>query len=220
MEATDPPESRQHPKRPPLWSSVFTIMIVQVADRILAGSVTMSSIADSPLVQLLLRRGEDFADAVFLVVAVSLVASALLRPTARWVNALLVAYLVVATANVVFSIATLVVTARFVGVGRLGLLWDVALAYLSTVLLFSMWYRLLDTELPGGAFEWPQDPNRPDRTPGWVDYVFLAFNTNATFGPTAEVVHARSAKLMMMMQTMCSLIILVVLVARIAGLES
>lgn len=206
-------------RRPPLWSFIVTILIVQGADRLLSANVAVSTVADSEVVRGAIRRGENIADVVFVVTAVALVALAVVRSSSRWVNTLLVVYLVVATANVMMSIAALVATARFTGVDRLELLWDVGLAYLSTVLLFSMWYRLLDTELDGGAFEWPPDPHRPGREPGWVDYVFLAFNTNATFGPTTEVVHARSAKVAMMVQTMCSLVILVVLVARIAGLD-
>jgi hypothetical protein len=207
-------------RRPPLWSFIVTILVVQFADRLLALNVAVSAAVTGSFVRDVIRRGEDLAGIVFVITAAVLVVLAVARSTSRLVNVMLVAYLVVATANVMLNIAALVATASFVGVGRLELLWDVVLAYLSTVLLFSMWYRLLDTELVGGAFEWPVDPMRPEREPGWVDYVFLAFNTNATFGPTSEVVHSRAAKVTMMIQAMCSLVILVVLVARIVGLDS
>lgn len=50
--------------------------------------------------------------------------------------------------------------------------------------------------------------------------MFIAFNTNATFGPTVETVTSRRVKVLMMLQTMCSLVVLVVLVARMVSLKS
>lgn len=201
----------------PTWSFIAMIVAVQVADRLLAHQVTFDRLADDVPARDVLRAGQAVGDVVFLAVAVVAVGMVLLHSRPRWINAVLVAYLSVATINLVLNVGAMVATADQMRVAHLALLWDVGLVYLSTVFVFALWYRLLDCELPGGAFEFPVDPARPERRPGWIDYVFLSFNTNATFGPTAEVVHARTAKVAMMVQTVISLLVLVVLVARIVG---
>ena len=57
-----------------------------------------------------------------------------------------------------------------------------------------------------------------DEQAGWmpefVDYVFLAFNTSTAFSPTDTMVLARRAKLLMMYQSLISLVTVAVLVAR------
>ncbi|MEY4338463.1 MAG: hypothetical protein RLZ14_313 [Actinomycetota bacterium] len=53
--------------------------------------------------------------------------------------------------------------------------------------------------------------------PTLIDYAFISFNTNATFGPTSETVVSRRVKLVMMFQTSLSLLVLLVLVARLVG---
>ena len=207
-------------RRPPLptWSFIAMIVVVQVADRMLDGWMEYDRVPGDLPVRQLLRSGQWIGDVAFLAVAVVVLVFALLSTRPRWTNVLLVAYLSVATVNLALNVGALVATADHLEVAHLALLWDVALVYLSTVFVFALWYRLLDSEITGGAFELPPDPARPDRQPGWVDYVFLSFNTNATFGPTAEVVHSRTAKVVMMTQTVISLLVLVVLLGRIVGL--
>jgi uncharacterized membrane protein len=51
-------------------------------------------------------------------------------------------------------------------------------------------------------------------SPGFVDYLFLAFNTNTAFSPTDTAVLSRRAKVLMMVQALLSLLILAVLVSR------
>lgn len=50
--------------------------------------------------------------------------------------------------------------------------------------------------------------------PGFVDYLFLAFNTSTAFSPTDTLVLSRWAKLLTMAQALISLAVLVLLVAR------
>lgn len=202
----------------PVWSTVGLFLALQLIDQLLSRRVTLVVLADEPARQRAIDLIERLTDVAFIVVAVVVVAAALARVRPSWMNRILIAYLVLATANLVLNVATLIATAQFRPAEQLHLLWDVALVYANTVLVFAVWYRLLDAELEHGAFEFPDDPRRPERVPGWVEYIFLSFNTNATFGPTVETVHSRIAKVLMMLQTSMSLLILVVLVARIVGL--
>src|SRR5580698_8032435 len=69
-----------------------------------------------------------------------------------------------------------------------------------------------------GAFLFPQmiTPWESDKNwrPGFVDYLFLAFNTSTAFSPTDVPVLSRWAKLMMMMQALISLATVALLAAR------
>jgi len=51
-------------------------------------------------------------------------------------------------------------------------------------------------------------------SPGFLDYLFLAFNTSTAFSPTDTAVLSRRAKVLMMVQALLSLLILAVLVSR------
>jgi hypothetical protein len=50
--------------------------------------------------------------------------------------------------------------------------------------------------------------------PGFVDYLFLAFNTSTAFSPTDVPVLSRWAKLLMMIQSLISLATIALLAAR------
>ena len=51
-------------------------------------------------------------------------------------------------------------------------------------------------------------------SPGFLDYLFLAFNTSTAFSPTDTAFLSRRAKLLIMVQALLSLVILAVLVSR------
>jgi uncharacterized membrane protein len=95
----------------------------------------------------------------------------------------------------------------------------------SNVLIFASWYWRLDGGGPNardrrknhdsGAFLFPQMQMRVQYwKPGFVDYLFLAFNTSTAFSPTDVPVLTRWAKLMMMIQSAISLGCVIILAAR------
>jgi uncharacterized membrane protein len=95
----------------------------------------------------------------------------------------------------------------------------------SNVLVFASWYWRLDGGGPNardrrkshdsGAFLFPQMQLRmPHWKPGFVDYLFLAFNTSTAFSPTDVPVLSRWAKAMMMVQSSISLGTVAILAAR------
>jgi uncharacterized membrane protein len=101
--------------------------------------------------------------------------------------------------------------------------------WVSNILLFASWYWRLDAGGPhrrasrhrheSGSFLFPQmtlpDPLRPPHwQPGFVDYLFLAFNTSTAFSPTDVPVLSRWAKLLMMLQAIISLGTVAILAAR------
>jgi hypothetical protein len=113
------------------------------------------------------------------------------------------------------------------------LLRAAAALWISNVLVFASWYWRLDGGGPNerdkrgvhtdGAFLFPQmamDQSLRKQTgeecwsPGFVDYLFLAFNTSTAFSPTDVPVLSRWAKVLMMVQSMISLTTVALLAAR------
>ena len=109
------------------------------------------------------------------------------------------------------------------------LLQSATALWLTNVLVFALWYWDLDAGgphqrdqrigHPDGAFLFPQmtlDETggvSPDWSPGFVDYLFLAFNTSTALSPTDTAVLSRWAKGLMMVQATISLAIIVLLAA-------
>lgn len=113
------------------------------------------------------------------------------------------------------------------------LLQGASAIWISNVLVFASWYWRLDAGGPRaralreshtvGAFLFPQMVVTPEIlaergeenwSPGFVDYLFLAFNTSTAFSPTDVPVMSRWAKCLMMLQSVLSLATLAVLAAR------
>jgi hypothetical protein len=113
------------------------------------------------------------------------------------------------------------------------LLRSASALWITNVLVFASWYWRLDAggprarELRGvhteGAFLFPQmtlrhQGNRDIReqswSPGFVDYLFLAFNTSTAFSPTDSPVLSSWAKLLMMIQALISFTTVALLAAR------
>lgn len=100
--------------------------------------------------------------------------------------------------------------------------------WVANVLVFASWYWRLDAGGPNardrreshaqGAFLFPQMmlPGKTTRgwRPGFVDYLFLAFNTSTAFSPTDVPVLSRWAKLMMIVQASISLTTVALIAAR------
>ena len=113
------------------------------------------------------------------------------------------------------------------------LLLSAALLWATNILVFALWYWRLDAGgphqrdkragHPQGAFLFPQmtmseealrEAGQRDWSPNFVDYLFLAFNTSTAFSPTDALVLARWAKVLMMVQSLLSLLIIALLAAR------
>ncbi len=219
-DALDLPEHHRHPVSILVFGSV--IVVVQIIDYILGDRVSnivnAAASRSERLIQILSLGG----DALFLVVLAFGIGHAVHHHSRLakgedkgFPPVLLVAYLVVATINVLQNMVILVVTPTLQNASQTGLIIDLGLLFASNMLIFSLWYMLADAYLTGGAFDFPPDALRPDDPPRWVDYLSLSFNTQSTFGPTLEGVRRRPVKVLMMFQTSLSLVVLVVLIARI-----
>ena len=119
----------------------------------------------------------------------------------------------------------------------LSLLLSGAELWLTNVLVFALWYWRLDgggptvrdqrREFGSRSFVFPQmQIEKIERgrfsverwRPNFVDYLFIAFTTSSTFGPTDAPVLARWAKALTMCQIFISLSIVVLLISRAVGI--
>lgn len=196
--------------------------IVQAVDVLLDRRIARFFTEDGRVLQDVATVVGAGATVLFWVLAIVLLVVALRHhstldrsTTAPGVLRLLVVFLAAASLNVLLNIATLVVAPSLEGASQTGLIVDLVLLYVSTTMIFSVWYQLADVYLPGGAFDFVPDARHPDDPPRWFDYLSLSFYTNSTFGPTLESVRTRPAKALMMTQTSLSLLVLVILIARI-----
>lgn len=113
------------------------------------------------------------------------------------------------------------------------LLRSAALLWFSNILVFALWYWRLDAGGPHarertighhrGSFLFPQmalDPDVKRRmcednwSPGFVDYLFLAFNTSTALSPADTSALSRWSKILMMVQATVSITIIALLAAR------
>jgi hypothetical protein len=113
------------------------------------------------------------------------------------------------------------------------LLRSAATLWVCNILVFACWYWRLDAGGPHqrslrgshshGAFLFPQMALDPDLrkemgqdkwSPGFIEYLFLAFNTSTAFSPTDVPALSRWAKTLMMIQSSISLVTIALLAAR------
>lgn len=118
----------------------------------------------------------------------------------------------------------------------LALLFSGAELWLTNVLVFAVWYWRLDgggptkrqqlREFGSHSFVFPQmQIEKIERgrfecqgwRPHFIDYLFIAWTTSSTFGPTDAPLLARWAKIFTMLQIGISLTIMIVLISRAVG---
>ncbi len=139
----------------------------------------------------------------------------------------------VVTASMIISLALLIRALPLHLEKPPELLQSAATLWLANILVFASWYWRLDAGGPhkraqraghaSGAFLFPQMTMAPEKkhnagfqewSPNFVDYLFLAFNTSTAFSPTDVPVLSRWAKVLMMLQSIISLLVIALLAAR------
>jgi uncharacterized membrane protein len=144
-------------------------------------------------------------------------------------------YLVVAvvTADMAWSLCLLVAALPQHKESSQALLQSACELWITNIIVFASWYWRLDAGGPyareqrgehtDGAFLFPQMTLNQETqvamgedqwNPGFIDYLFLAFNTSTAFSPTDSPVLSRWAKVLMMIQSLISLATVVLLAAR------
>jgi len=141
-------------------------------------------------------------------------------PVTRWLLVLMTGLLVLCVGRLVN-----LVLGESSDLRALPLLATAATLWISNLVVFALWYWLLDRGGPEqrlrGAcapaeLQFPRAHDAPEaaRTPEFSDYVFFAFTTSIAFSPTDTSPMTTRTKLLMMAQAILSLLTLVVAVAR------
>jgi hypothetical protein len=172
---------------------------------------------------------------VLVLVAVLMTPAAFLGRTEHWRATQVLGFMAtgVVTVALIASLALLVARLPSKKEAPQQLLESAAALWVSNLLVFASWYWRLDAggpfqrDLKGahtdGAFLFPQmtldaelkkEMGEENWSPGFVDYLFLAFNTSTAFSPTDVPVLSRWAKGLMMIQSGISLATLALLAAR------
>jgi hypothetical protein len=175
-----------------------------------------------------LRFGQEWL--LLAIVTVLLIPTVVAHRTGKMLLNKVLSHLAAAavTASMVWSLVLLIVRLPEHLDPPQALLRAAVALWVANVLVFASWYWRLDAGGPNvrdqsdvheeGAFLFPQmiTPWQSDKNwhPGFVDYLFLAFNTSTAFSPTDVPVLSRWAKLMMMVQALISLVTVVLLAAR------
>ncbi len=137
----------------------------------------------------------------------------------------------IVTAAMVWSLAMLIAGLPSKRETPIELLRAAIALWFTNVLVFASWYWRLDAGGPHarndrqfhtvGDFLFPQMNLPPALAqhyrhwkPGFVDYLFLAFNASTAFSPTDVSIVSRWAKALMMLQSMVSLGTIAILAAR------
>lgn len=131
----------------------------------------------------------------------------------------------VVTLFLAFSLAQLIAALPSKTQSPQMLLRSAGLIWVTNILVFACWYWRLDAGGPharhqrgkhtDGAFLFPQMTIGANQwRPGFVDYLFVAFNTSTAFSPTDAPVLSRWAKGMMMVQSAISFTTVALLAAR------
>jgi hypothetical protein len=140
----------------------------------------------------------------------------------------------VVTADLIVSLVLLVHSLPRHTLSPVALLGSAAALWGTNILVFAIWYWRLDAGGPNvrdtrgrhtkGDFLFPQMTIDPERctalsvdqnwAPGFIDYLFLAFNTSTAFSPTDVPVLSRWAKVLMMLQSTISFTTVALLAAR------
>ena len=171
---------------------------------------------------------------VLALVVVLLVPTVLARVRQMyWLNqALGYATNAVVTLDLMWSLGLLIVALPSHKETPLDMLRSAAALWVSNILVFAAWYWRLDGGGPNerdrrlqhdGAFLFPQmtlsdeiknQLGEENWRPGFIDYLFLAFNTSTAFSPTDSPVLSRWAKVLMMVQSLISFTTVALLAAR------
>ncbi len=143
----------------------------------------------------------------------------------RWMRTFQILYALVATAFLADSVIELVSSLPRLRTSAAGLflLRDAAIVFAIDIILFSVWFWMIDAAGASIAskrrdFLFAQEVMK---VPGWEDwhpdfsfYLFMSFYNSVTFGPTDTYVLSRRGRLLIVLQVIISLVVILTFIAR------
>jgi hypothetical protein len=199
-------------QRIPRWSFLFAVLTIGILLSVLSENLTLGPSWVVPLIT------------IILLIPMSV---AIFRNHHKWTRFIALTIIGLVTIGLISSVFFLV-SDLFTHTGEASILFrNAAILWLTNVLVFSIWYWEIDQGGPAIRhvnriepidFLFPQMISDSkvwsNWKPGYLDYLFLAFNTNTAFSPTDTMVMSKRAKSLMMTQGSISLVIVAILAAR------
>jgi hypothetical protein len=212
----------------PGWSVLLALLVITVLDDIRSEVLTVYDAyhvvqEDFPaIVQFAYTDGSH----VLLVVALACWLfgwQRAFRATALGLLGLVTLFLALDVGMLIATLGT-----RTSGGGAFTLLWDACLVWTANMLIFTIWYWMVDhweyrAAAPSRRDFWFPQHDNPTMggehwQPSFFDYLFLAFNTSVAFSVTNTQFISARARVLMMVQALTSLAILVILAARVVSI--
>lgn len=172
---------------------------------------------------------EDQSGWLLTGVVVLLIVGLIWRGQVRWARRVFMGYTLLFTFDLLLSTALMILSlaAYKQGAAADALLWDGMIVWLTNVMLFALWYWLIDAggplvrgtpEANRCDFVFPLQANAPtgwaDWQPTFVDYLFLAFTVSTAYSPTDTLFLSRRVKGLLMIQSTIALLTFATVVAR------
>ncbi|WP_240343773.1 DUF1345 domain-containing protein [Paenibacillus sp. SYP-B3998] len=207
MEKSSPPNVRV-----PRFSFLFAILAIGTLLSVLSENLTL---------------GPRWSILIVAIVLLIPMIVTIFKGHHRWTRLISLSIISVLTLGLISSVLFLIHSLFTHIASAAGLFQDAGLLWSANILVFAVWYWEVDQGGPlrrhckkteDTDFLFPQkvseSPQWVNWSPSFLDYFFLAFNTNTAFSPTDTMVLSKRAKCLIMMQSSISLLIVVVLAAR------
>jgi len=208
--------------------AVLVILIILLVQNLLSSSISLGVLAYQSSGSMIDEEISNLAWRIIKVLAFVPVIVSWALDRRRWLaisvvlsNALLTFQLAISTMLLVVTLGADTPAQAYI------LIKNTLLVMLINVLIFALWYWLIDSpairkgssrEQEPWDFLFPQRsspiPRYDHWTPGFYDYLFLAFTTTFTFGPADTLPLSLRAKAFMFLQATISVITIVVLAGR------
>jgi len=210
------------------WPVIVALVVVLLLDLFFLSSLTLVEHANK---RLSVTEIIVYSTIIFAIVLLAIISW--LTKHYRLTRTVIIVSTAFVTLDLIGSVVALVLTLhwRNAGLGGLNLLWDSAVVWVTNLIVFGIWYWLIDSGGPlkratGDVtqvdFAFPQQTEEykgwKQWQPGFFDYLFLAFNTNTDFSVGETIPLSRRAKALMMTQAVISLVIIVTIAARAIGI--
>jgi uncharacterized membrane protein len=211
---------------------VFALIVLEILGILLSDNLNVWDRID------LLEDGYlngDLSGWLLTGVVVLFIVGLIWRGQHRWARRVVIGYMLLFTFDLILSAALMILSlaAYKQGAEADALLWDGMVVWLTNVMLFALWYWLLDAggplvrgtpEANRPDFLFPLQANAPagwaDWQPNFVDYLFLAFTVNTAYSPTDTLFLSRRVKGLLMIQSIISLLTFATVVARAVNIIS
>ncbi len=213
------------------WA-VFVVMMILLLQNSLSGSISLGRLAGSSSY---LSFDADVSNQIWGIMKLVVFLPALIfwildQKRLMWIfivisNVLLTFELLASTALLVLTLNTDTIAQVYI------LMEDTVLVMVINILIFSLWYWMVDSPLLRQGTQRESEPWDllfPQRAgsipgydgwiPGFPDYLFVAFTASFAFGPTDTMPISRRSKAFMLLQSAISVICIIVLAGRALSL--